>query len=107
MNGTWLSDEIDWSYDFEKDDWDHEGCTNPYCIERSKEILKTCENSIGEAMVTDDGGCPRCWWGEVLGVGMSSQWPYYEARPTVIVRGVYEIEWLDWLELSDIYIKST
>jgi hypothetical protein len=99
----WISDDIDWDYDFEKES---SIGMNPKCIPRKVELLKKCEAGIGTHDVTTDGGVPRCGWRKIKKVGMMSTWPHYSSRPAVMVekRRHFEKEdyWIDWSMLNDI-----
>jgi hypothetical protein len=99
----WISDEIDWDYDFESE---ASLGMNPKCIPMIVELLKKCEAGIGTHDVTTDGGVPRCGWRKIKKVGMMSTWPHYSSRPAVMVekRRHFEKEdyWIDWSMLSDI-----
>jgi len=99
----WISDDIDWDYDFEKES---SIGMNPKCIPRKVELLKKCEASIGTHDATTDGGVPRCGWRKIKKVGMMSAWPHHYSRPGVLVEKKLHFEttdiWIDWSMLSDI-----
>ena len=99
----WISDEVDWSFPFEENGWDQKGCTNPEHVRACKDRLrKLAENPTGYEATTD-GGWPRVGWGQVLGVGMASMWPYWRPRPAVILASrMFGATWEDWLSITDI-----
>jgi lipoprotein-anchoring transpeptidase ErfK/SrfK len=69
-------------------------------VERQIEFLRICEQiTEGRVVASNYGGCPRIWQ-EVVAIGMGSAWPYWEPRPTVIVRSTLGNEWFDWTSLT-------
>ena len=96
--------KIDWDYDF------YRAAESMYPNDKERkgvkaiiERLKQCENGIGKVQITTDGGWPRCGWGEVLNVGMVSQWPYWTPRPCVLMTSTLGgSAWEDWTSISDI-----
>ena len=98
----WLSDEIDWSFDFQANDWDHGGSTNPASVTRSVEYLRRIEHALADnapVWTSNYGGWPRIWQ-KVSRVGMAAKWPYWVPRPTVAVHSSSGGEWFDWNMLT-------
>ena len=101
--GERLSD-IDWSFDFTSFDWDHNGGTNPDCINRSVACLREIEQRFrrGETvMASSYGGCPRIWQ-QVIDVGMYDGWPYWKPMPSICLRGHFGPEWCQFLHITDV-----
>ncbi len=92
---------IDWSFYFEGEDWNHGGCSNPECIQESKERLRQLTEG-DDWIATTDGGYPRFGWYPVIQVGMYDGWPYWKPYPSVCLAGQFGPEWHSFCSITDI-----
>ena len=98
---------IDWSYPFPLHCPSSNEEKDQKRIDEYKAYLKKCEQYTDkEVYASDYGGWPRIWK-KVYGVGMVSAWPYWTPRPTVIVEGLYGVQYYDWHSLTGAYIKNS
>lgn len=105
-------DRIDW----DGYDWMNPKLRSTWClpanqhegeIEKLKNNLRTCEQYASkEIYATSDGGIPRFGYKRVSGVGMVSQWPYWEPRPCVFVHGTLGGEWMDWMSITSVDVRE-
>lgn len=105
----WVSDEIDPAFDFQKIAAECiKGMSPKQSIEKvvAKWQAYLAKAAQPNAIVTDDGGWPRCGWKPVLKVGMASQWPYWTPRPVVACTGTFGVEWMDFNSISGVEVKS-
>lgn len=84
MHLTW----IDWdNYPFEKD------TPEQSTVEKKKEYLRICEQCKAKEIEASKYMRPQ----KVYAVGMASCYPHWTPRPTVLLEGVFGLEWVDWV----------
>ncbi len=93
--------KIDWDYNFDDPKHTDTMGTNE---EGKRQRISQCENAL---KFVDDNWPNENLWVEagsdylhrVIGIGMVSQWPYWEPRPCVLLQGAMHDEWRDWRDL--------
>ena len=110
---TQHTDYFDWDYNFQ--DPKHTSCMCCDAESKKAEIqnkisyLKNVEESLKKntkCYASNYGGWPRIWQ-EVIGIGMVSDWPYWEPRPCVLVHGTLGAEWYDWYHITGVRVEVT
>ena len=85
---------IDWRYDFESHGWNHDGGTNPKCVQQAIVALWQVDAHNGRGEVE----LYQCWH-SVICYGMYDGWPYWRPVPSVCVATPFGAEWHSFLAL--------